>query len=57
MMCYRGSCTNNSVIFNNAVDVKSCNPNPCQNNGKCVPKYDSNIFVCDCSETNGFTGS
>jgi hypothetical protein len=40
MMCYKGSCINNSEISIKDVVVISCNPNPCENNGKCVPsKY------------------
>jgi hypothetical protein len=37
MMCYKGSCVNNSKVYNNAVNVINCNPNPCENGGKCVP--------------------
>ncbi len=32
-----------------------CSPNPCENNGKCLPGQDGKLFICQCKP--GFTGS
>ena len=27
-----------------------CDPNPCRNNGSCVPDFNSGAFECQCSD-------
>jgi hypothetical protein len=48
-MCYKGYC-----ISKSEVPPLTCDFNPCENDGKCVPNNLNSSFICNCNA--GFTG-